>query len=182
MASLSNFELYSLTIFAFVIFVSQVIIFIVAYNKREINKKHTQIINIKQDMEKKDAEMQKLKEFIVKKEQSNTTTYVHSKTDKKIIMDILYQTHISIDDNWDFFMSQFAEMYPDFVLTIKNDFPNTSKTEIKVLTLAKLGLNYTESAKQLGVTTQAIRTNWYRFRNKNSLQTKLSICDFVKQI
>ncbi len=184
MDSLSNFELYSLTVFVFVLFVSQVIVFIVSYNKREIAKKHTQIISIQHDMEQKDTEMQTLKELIKKKEQVNTnnTSVDDVKNDKKIIMDILYKTHISVDENWDFFQKQFADMYPDFILKIKNDYPNTSKTEMKVLILSKLGLDYSESAKQLGVTNQAIRTTWYRFRNKHNLQTERNAQDFVIKI
>jgi DNA-binding CsgD family transcriptional regulator len=51
-----------------------------------------------------------------------------------------------------------------------------------LLALAKLKLTTKEMAGCLGVTTQAVRTAWYRLRTKLNLSNDTSLEEFIETI
>lgn len=104
------------------------------------------------------------------------------KTDSAETIDKLQKSTILTDEQWEEFKSLFNKIHPDFLHQLKNKLPGLSPAEVRFLVLAKLAYNTKEMAAALGVTTQAIRTTWYRLRKKLNLPEEGSIEELINEI
>lgn len=78
-------------------------------------------------------------------------------------------TPILTDADWEKFKLYFNSVYPDFVFGLKTKFPNLSSAELRLVMLAKMGLNTKESATILGISIDAVKKGRYRLRKKFDL-------------
>lgn len=89
---------------------------------------------------------------------------------------------ILTDEQWNEFKNAFEKVHQGFLNNLKNKIANLTPAETRLLALAKLKLTTKEMASSLGVTTQAIRTAWYRLRAKLNLSNEVSLEEFVETI
>lgn len=89
---------------------------------------------------------------------------------------------ILTDEQWNEFKNAFEKVHQGFLNNLKNKIANLTPAETRLLALAKLKLTTKEMASSLGVTTQAIRTAWYRLRTKLNLSNEISLEEFVETI
>lgn len=89
---------------------------------------------------------------------------------------------ILTDEQWNEFKITFEKVHQGFLNNLKNKITNLSPAETRLLALAKLKLTTKEMASSLGVTTQAVRTAWYRLRAKLNLSNEISLEEFVETI
>jgi tetratricopeptide (TPR) repeat protein len=94
----------------------------------------------------------------------------------------LQQVTILTEDDWKHFKSLFEQVHSGFLQRLKEKYPEISPAEIRFLTLAKLSFSTKEMAAALGVSTQSIRTNWYRIRKKLELPETLSVEELVAEV
>lgn len=94
----------------------------------------------------------------------------------------LQQSTILTEDDWKRFKSLFEQVHSGFFNRMKEKYPEVSPAEIRYLTLAKLQLSTKEMAAALGVSTQSIRTNWYRIRKKIDLPEEMTVEELVSEI
>jgi|GEM_PF-926183 len=102
-------------------------------------------------------------------------------TDSNLMMQ-LQQSTILTEDDWQHFKSLFEQVHTGFLTRLKEKYPEISPAEIRYLTLAKLRLSTKEMASALGVSTQSIRTNWYRIRKKINLPEEMTVEELVAKI
>ncbi len=102
------------------------------------------------------------------------------KTKAQFLAD-LEKTIILTDDDWNKFKNNFKKVYPNFISKIKTKYPDITSSEVRLLTLAKLNLSYKEMADLQGISTHAVRTTWYRFKNKLNLKNE-NINNFIEKI
>ncbi len=88
----------------------------------------------------------------------------------KIIGELL-DTHLMTEADWLTFKKLFTKVYPGFFISLNTKYPWLSDTEIRTLTLIKLGLNNTEMANMLGITIDGILKAKQRLRKKIDLST-----------
>jgi DNA-binding CsgD family transcriptional regulator/tetratricopeptide (TPR) repeat protein len=89
---------------------------------------------------------------------------------------------ILTDDQWNEFKNAFEKVHQGFLNNLKSKIANLTPAETRLLALAKLKLTTKEMASSLGVTTQAVRTAWYRLRAKENLPNETSLEEFVETI
>jgi DNA-binding CsgD family transcriptional regulator len=89
---------------------------------------------------------------------------------------------ILTDEQWNEFKITFEKVHQGFLNNLKNKIANLSPAETRLLALAKLKLTTKEMAGCLGVTTQAVRTAWYRLRTKLNLSNDTSLEEFIETI
>lgn len=86
----------------------------------------------------------------------------------------LQQTTILTEDDWHQFRSLFEQVHGGFLYRLKEKYPGFSQAEIRFISLVKLGFSTKEMASALGVSSQSIRTNWYRIRKKLNLTESIT--------
>ncbi len=137
-----------------------------------------------QNLQKEVSEMQKklshyeqeieLKEQILNK--------IHVNDDKQTIVNTLRETKLITPQDWVGFRSSFEIIYPNFIKKVLDLHPQITSQETKVLVLSCLNFSYSEQAFVLGVSEQAVRRVWYRFRSKNNIDKNSSLTEYVEYI
>ena len=98
------------------------------------------------------------------------------------LLNQLQQSTILTEADWTKFKQLFEQVHAGFLFRLKEKYPNLSPAEIRYLSLAKLQFSNKEMAATLGVSSQSIRTNWYRIRKKNELPDTMNVEDLVSSI
>jgi DNA-binding CsgD family transcriptional regulator/tetratricopeptide (TPR) repeat protein len=78
----------------------------------------------------------------------------------------LLQANLMTDGNWTDFKRLFTKVHPGFFINLSKNYPQLSATDIRILSLIKLGLNNTEMANMLGITIEGIKKAKQRLRKK----------------
>ena len=89
---------------------------------------------------------------------------------------------ILTDDDWRHFRSLFEQVYPGFLLRLRDKYPDLSPAELRLLILTKLNLSSREMANMLGVSIEAIRKARYRMRKKLDLKEESNLEALIQQI
>ncbi|MCR4033823.1 MULTISPECIES: tetratricopeptide repeat protein [Flavobacterium] len=89
----------------------------------------------------------------------------HSENEKNKLQQML-SSHIMTDENWSAFKKEFINQYSDFYHTIIENFPEVKESNLKIIMLEKLNLNYYEMSNLLGVTVDAVKKNKQRLKKK----------------
>lgn len=98
------------------------------------------------------------------------------------IMQKINQITILTEEDWSNFKLLFEQVHSGFLSRLKVKYPQISPAETRFLSLAKLNFSTKEMAGVLGVSTQSIRTNWYRIRKKLSLPESMTINELIETI
>ncbi len=200
-----NFILFFLTSLSIIWVVVVFVVLLVKYyrtnlrereiKEEELRQKLTQSLNEKCQIERKqfDREQQlkrevtKMKETVSNcqrdiemKEQILNTIY--EDYDKYAVINALKNKKILTKQDWIVFRTSFDMIYPKFVSFISNLHANITSQEIKIFVLSRLGFSYVEQARMLGVTEQAVRRVWYRFRDKNNIAKNKHIFEYINEI
>jgi hypothetical protein len=89
----------------------------------------------------------------------------HSENEKNKLQQML-SSHIMTDENWSAFKKEFINQYSDFYHTIIENFPEVKESNLKIIMLEKLNLNYYEMSNLLGVTVDAVKKSKQRLKKK----------------
>lgn len=91
--------------------------------------------------------------------------------DKEDIIKRLQETTILTEDDWVAFKKLFTKVHTSFFIQLNEKFPSLTQSEIRFLTLSKLGLSINEKANMLGISPDSVR------RTKQRLNKKLGITE-----
>ncbi|MCP1996869.1 tetratricopeptide repeat protein [Flavobacterium sp. HSC-61S13] len=84
------------------------------------------------------------------------------------------------ENDWEKFKKVFETVHPDFFKTIKDKFPQLSKTEIRVCTYIKMNMPSTEICEMLNINQNSLNKGRYRIRKKLDLLGTVDLDEFVK--
>jgi cell division protein FtsL len=94
----------------------------------------------------------------------------------------LRESTILTDAEWERFRKLFEQVHKGFTLRLKEKLPDLTQAETRLMVLAKLKFSNREMANALNISTQAIRTTWYRLRKKLNLPEEGSLEELVETI
>src|SRR5690606_15006346 len=94
----------------------------------------------------------------------------------------LQQSTILTDEDWVQFRTLFEQVHAGFLQRLKEKYPDFTPAEMRFVSLAKLHLSTKEIAAALGVSSQSVRTNWYRIRKKLHLPDSYTIEELVADV
>lgn len=94
----------------------------------------------------------------------------------------LMQAHIMTDETWNEFKKLFTKVHAGFFLKLRRNFPYLTDTDMRLLSLTKLGLNNKEMAAMLGITIEGIKKAKQRLRKKMQLPSDSSIEKVLDQL
>ena len=81
-------------------------------------------------------------------------------------LEFLKNFNLSKKDQWNVFKTSFLKIYPDFEQKIISKMGETSSAELRLMMLHKLGLNSSEIASMLLISSTSVRTGKYRLYKK----------------
>ncbi|MET0392924.1 MAG: LuxR C-terminal-related transcriptional regulator [Chitinophagaceae bacterium] len=94
----------------------------------------------------------------------------------------LYQSTILTNEEWQRFRTLFETVHKGYLKRLQEKMPDLSPSEVRLMTLAKLGFSNKEMAASLGVSPQAIRVSRHRLRKKLNLPEEGSLEELVNSI
>ena len=94
----------------------------------------------------------------------------------------LQQSILLTDEQWDNFRLLFEQVHHGFLGRLREKLPQLTPAEVRFLVLAKLQFSNKEMASMLGVSSQNIRTIWYRLRKKNNLPDDYPLSELIERI
>ncbi|MBL7773815.1 MAG: tetratricopeptide repeat protein [Chitinophagaceae bacterium] len=94
----------------------------------------------------------------------------------------LKESTILTEEEWDRFRKLFELVHKGYMLRLKEKLPDLTQAETRFMVLAKLKFSNKEMAGALNISTQAIRTTWYRLRKKLNLPEEGSLEELVDTI
>ncbi len=86
------------------------------------------------------------------------------------------------EDSWEIFRARFLAVHNNFETTVKEQFPNVTNNEMRLMALLKMNLNSKEIANILNISMEGVKKARYRLRKKLELQPNDSLEDLVIQI
>lgn len=85
---------------------------------------------------------------------------------RKSQLQILLQSHLMTDDNWQNFKRTFIEEKPEYYQFLNDHFTTLTDSNLRLLMLMNLGLGNREIATSLGITQDAVKKAKQRLRKK----------------
>ncbi len=153
-----------------------------------IQRKRQQVKDLKLQKASQDLEIakQSLKIFTENIQKKNKLIeelerQLDSDTDLTLVQQLQKST-ILTEDDWQNFKFLFEQVHGGFLQRLKEKYPNFSPAETRFISLAKLSFSTKEMATALGVSSQSIRTNWYRIKKKLDLSDTVTPKELVEDI
>lgn len=111
----------------------------------------------------KNEQIEKLNSELSKTQRS--ASYLSIEKEKQQLQKLL-DSHLMTDDNWRKFKEVFQQEYPVYFETLVNDFPNLTESNLRIITLMKLGLSNQEISSLLGITIEAVKKSKQRLKKR----------------
>lgn len=83
------------------------------------------------------------------------------------------------DNHWDNFAKRFEEVHNDFNANIKNEIPNITGNELRLMALLKMNLSSKEMANILNISPDGVKKALYRLRKKINSTSDESLQDIA---
>jgi len=125
---------------------------------------------IRQLLNKIDTQETQLQHNLKQAEVGDKTRNLHDKIAAKILT----------QEDWYNFKEKFNQVYPLFFESIKEKDIHLTKSEQRLVSLEKLGLDNNQIAKVLGISVDSVFVNRYRLRKKIKAPNTISIIEFLE--
>lgn len=89
---------------------------------------------------------------------------------------------IITDQSWIQFKVLFEKVHKGFFSRLKEQYPDITQAEIRLIALNRLNISTKEMADMLGISPESIRKTGYRFQKKNSSTAGLSLAKIAASI
>ena len=141
----------------------------IQYKNRELSTKALHIAKKNELLESMRTELEKLSE----EEGSKACV-------RKVVNSLKLES--AIDQNWTQFMDQFTNLNPNFYKELINQFPDLSKSDLRLAALIRMNQNSKEIASMLNISQIGIKKARQRIRKKLQLDPKDSLETFILNI
>jgi ligand-binding sensor domain-containing protein/DNA-directed RNA polymerase specialized sigma24 family protein len=118
------------------------------------------------------------------KEELNTLKQSDRKTDTKKALEKIVKgidTTLKLQEDWEQFEYHFDQVHGDFLIRLREEFPNLSPSEQKLCTLLRLNLNTKDIANLLSISLRGVEVARYRLRKKLNLEKGQNLSKFILQ-
>jgi DNA-binding CsgD family transcriptional regulator len=121
----------------------------------------------------------KIREEINKLKQSGTRQ-VEATDLKKVLKDLT--TEDKLDEEWEQFSRHFNHVHNNFLVTLKEKYPQLTAHDLKLCAYLRMNLSSKEIARLMSISIRGVEINRYRLRKKLPLETKESLFDFLLKL
>lgn len=99
---------------------------------------------------------------------------------KKILRGIADEDRL--DEEWEQFSIHFNKVHNNFLLNLKNRFPDLKAHELKLCAYLRMNLSSKEIARLLSISVRGVEINRYRLRKKLQLKPREDLFEFLMNI
>lgn len=141
----------------------------------EIQLKNTELASTTMSLVQKGEMLNKVKEEFVRMKSGGE----HDKTsdDYKKIIKMLGDDKVK--KNWDQFAVHFDKVHADFLVSLKNHYPNLTPSELKLCAYLRLNLSSKEISQVMNITIKSVELSRYRLRKKLQLPSEANLYYFL---
>lgn len=147
--------------------------FIARFVKQRVN-----IVHVAEDVADQRKEQHNLSDQTEEKVKSEEQMYRIRKTDLVAVLKLL-ENSFSNDSDWEEFKTKFKEISPLFFEKLMKVHPNLSKSELRLLTLLKIGYTQKQIANILSIEPNSVKKSKHRTRQKLCLPKSLYLKDYL---
>ena len=122
-----------------------------------------------------------IQSFRDKQEQSGQVASDPSHEKSVSISELTHAT-ILTEDDWKRFRLLFDEVYPGFLVRLKDKFNDLTPSELRLLALTKLRIEPKDMADMLGISPDSIKKTRYRLRKKINLPEEGTLDELVRLV
>jgi DNA-binding CsgD family transcriptional regulator len=144
--------------------------------------KDMELQKVRKDMENANAQLLEFKRHITEKNSLLVKLETKLGDSNSEVIKELHRSSILTNEEWERFRHLFEKVHDGYLQDLKLKIPNISPAEMRFMALARLGFSNKEMAASLGVSVEAIRSVWHRFRRKLALPDDTSLESFVQSI
>ncbi|WP_075341713.1 7TM diverse intracellular signaling domain-containing protein [Tenacibaculum agarivorans] len=112
---------------------------------------------------------------------SEVHTHQLKKTDLLTIFKLL-EANITCEEEWTTFKNKLQELNPNFLTNLYQNHPTLSKSEIRLLTLVKIGFTQKEIANVLYIAQESVKKAKQRVRKKIGLSKEITLSNYLATI
>lgn len=137
-------------------------------HNRAVNEKmhlQAELAGFTEHLRQKNALIEKFRQDMSALEQQLTGN-TEAARERQADIEKLLQSIILTEEDWTAFRKLFDKVYTGYIFRLKEKYPQLTDSDLRLITLMKLQLNYREMAGMLGVTTEAVRKSKQRLRKK----------------
>lgn len=84
-----------------------------------------------------------------------------------------------MDTDWEKFAQHFDTVHSDFLVEIKNRFPQLTANELKLCAFLRMNLTSKEIARLLNISIRGVEVSRYRLRKKLNIPTEINLYDYL---
>ena len=141
----------------------------------ELDSKNRELTSNTLIIAKKNATLNELTQYIETLESKGAIDGNNGQQLKKHI-----KSQILADDEWQYFKLHFEKVHPDFFVTLKEQHPNLSETELRLCAYVRIGMSAKEIAQMLSIQPETVNTSRYRIRKKLKLTSGMSLENYLR--
>ncbi|HEX6914816.1 MAG TPA: triple tyrosine motif-containing protein [Chitinophagaceae bacterium] len=142
----------------------------------EISHKNTELASTAMHLVQKGELLGKIKEQMLKI-RKNGSPEKDSEDLKKILRSISEED--KLDEQWEQFTMHFDKVHSNFLVIIRNRFPNLTANELKLCAYLRMNLSTKEIAQLMNISVRGVEISRYRLRKKLRLATEVNLFDFL---
>jgi DNA-binding CsgD family transcriptional regulator len=128
-------------------------------------QKNKFLISLKQEMAKVNSEM---------------INDIAKRHNKQLIRKI--DNEINNEKNWKVFEKHFMDVHKEFLIKIKNEYPQISPAELRLCACLRMNISSKEIASLLNISLRGVEASRYRLRKTLDLDRKQNLTDFILTI
>ena len=144
----------------------------------EIQLKNTELASTTFNLIQKGEMLVKVKEEFVRMKREHDVD--KESDDYKKIIRMLGDDKMK--KNWEQFAVHFDKVHNDFLVTLKNQYPNLTPSELKLCAYLRLNLSSKEIAQIMNISIKSVELARYRLRKKLQIQTEVNLFNFLLNI
>jgi len=145
----------------------------------EIQHKNTELASTAMHLVQKGELLGKIKDQMLKLKK-NPGTEKDSDDVKKILRSISDED--KLDEQWEHFTMHFDKVHSNFLVAIKNKYPNLTANELKLCAYLRMNLSTKEIAQLMNISVRGVEISRYRLRKKLMIPTEVTLFNFLMEI
>lgn len=96
---------------------------------------------------------------------------------RKVIRSI--EADVKFDNKWEQFELHFNQIHQDFLIRLRDDFPELTHKDIKLCAYLRMNLSSKEMAPLLNISIRGIEASRYRIRRKMNLDPEVNLTEYI---
>jgi DNA-binding CsgD family transcriptional regulator len=88
-------------------------------------------------------------------------------------------SEMTLENNWEQFELHFNQIHQNFLVRLRNEYPELTHSDIKLISYLKLNLSSKEIAPLLNLSVRGVEASRYRIRKKMNLNPNINLTEFI---